>query len=173
MCEVEQRQDVAQSGILAACAKMHFRLLVWGRLIIVGGKGAAQRWDSDTPRKRIEFTPEQVDAAYLLHLMVGQLPEIRQRLVLPEFYRGEEVEVWDGLTPMRRSAIVENMTGSVNKGIRDYALTERRPIPQIRATDFEPIRYRAIRMLVNRESVTFGQQFAGQTTSCGENILAI
>lgn len=155
MDEVYGNQRVMNSPIIIGA--MHVRLIAWGRICIVGGRGAAQRWDSDTPRKRIDFSPAQIDAAYRLHLMVGQLSEIQQRLLLPEFYSGIEVEVWDGLTPMRRSAIIAAMIGSINIGIRKYARDARRHIHHISAMEFEIIRYRALRMLVTRESVACEQ----------------
>ena len=147
-------------GIEAACNAMHVRLLNWGRIIIVGGKGVRQGWDSDGTRQHFEFTPAQYDAAYLLHIMVGQLPEIRHRFVLPAFYRDIEADKWDGLTPMRQLQIIrERMAAEVNENLRGFALSTRQAQPHVDEWNFEGIRLRAIRQLVNRESaVPIAQQ---------------
>lgn len=143
---------------IAACNAMHDRLIIWASISVVGGKGGRQPWDSDPTREWNDYTPAQHDAAYALHIMVGQLPDIRHRLVLPEFYRNVEVKAWNGLTPMRRAHIIEHMTEVVNEGIRDYNRDLRQNAPRINPRDFEGIRNRAIHMLVNRERVGNPQQ---------------
>jgi len=138
-----------------ACARMHQRLIAWGRIVIVGGKGDRQKWDSDSTRQHYEFTAAENDAAYRLHILVGQLPEVRHRFVLPAFYRNVEADVWDSLTPARRAQIIgERFSVEVNKALRAYTQATGQWLPQVAPHDFEPIRARAIRMLVNREGMT-------------------
>lgn len=148
------RAHQPDSGIIAACSDMHDRLIAWGRIIIVGGKGERQRWESDSTRQHFEFTPAQFDAAWRLHIMVGQLPEVRHRFVLPAFYRHIEADVWDGLTPARQAQIItEKMAPEVNEGLRAFTLSTGQWLPRVDPRDFEGIRGRAIRQLVNREGV--------------------
>lgn len=134
-------------------AAMHARLVAWGRIIIIGGKGPRQVWDTDPTRRYYEFTPAEQDAAYRLHILVGQLPEVRHRFVLPTFYRHIEAEGWDDLTLARRTELAGHMSEEVNKCIRLYARAERQHVPGVTVRDFDGIRLRAIRMLVNREAV--------------------
>lgn len=141
--------------IKQACAAMHIRLIAWGRIIIVGGKGDRQKWDSDSTRQHFEFTPAQFDAAWRLHIMVGQLPEVRHRFVLPAFYRHIEADVWDGITFNRQMQIIdERLAPEVNEGLRAFTLATGQRVPTVRPDDFEGIRGRAIRQLVNREGVS-------------------
>ena len=150
---------------------MHGRLIAWGRIIVIGGKGPAQRWDSDTPRERLEFTPQERDAAYQLHIKVGQLPELRQRLVLPEHYANTECEGWDLISDGRRRAIISSMVDAVNAGIRTYIRQQREYLPQIRADDFESIRRRSILALIKREAVASRPQFSGYTPAVATKCL--
>ena len=146
---------VQEDAITVACKRMHQRLIQWGRIIIVGGNGARQKWDSDSTREHYDFTAAENDAAYHLHILVGQLPEVRHRFVLPAFYRHVEADVWRDLTPKRQAQIIgEKMAPEVNKGLRAYTQATGQWLPQVAAHDFEPIRARAIRQLVNRESLT-------------------
>ena len=157
-----------EPGIHAACADMHDRLIAWGRIIIVGGKGDRQKWDSDSTRQHFEFTPTQHDAAWRLHIMVGQLPEVRHRFVLPAFYRHIEADVWDGLTPQRQLQIIrDRMAAEVNENLRGFTLATGQWLPRVDEWTFEGIRLRAIRMLVNREAAVPETQQSARSAGMG------
>lgn len=158
-----------EPGIHAACADMHDRLIKWGRIIIVGGKGARQKWDdSDPDRKYFDFTPADHDAAWRLHMMVGQLPEVRHRFVLPAFYRNIEADVWDGLTPQRQLQIIrDRMAAEVNENLRGFTLSTGQWLPRVDEWTFEGIRLRAIRMLVNREATVPETQQSARPAGTG------
>lgn len=142
------------SGILAACNRMHGRLVAWGRIILAGGNGPREKWESDDDMMgRRDWTGAEIDAARLLHSAVIRLPEVRQRLILQVFYRERVAEWWDDVDQERRYAMVEALTIEVNARIRRYNLEVRDKAAAVNPAAFEGIRLRAVRVLANNDAL--------------------
>lgn len=132
---------------------MHERLVLYGRIILRDqAKRAAPDPDADRDVSE-RFTGQQAEEAYLLHLRVVKLPEVRQRFVLQTFYRDGAAARWEHLSPTYCVARLVDLTAEVNDGLREYNRTGEGRVAIIRATDFEGIRMRSIRILVNSEAL--------------------
>ena len=146
--------SIDPAGTLAACNRMHSRLVAWGRIILAGGNGPREKWESDDDQMgRRDWTGAEMDAARMLHSAVIRLPEVRQRLVLQVFYRERMAEWWEDWNPERRYALARDLTIEVNARIRRYNATVMDKAVSVRGDDFDGIRLRAIRVLVNNERV--------------------
>lgn len=144
--------SIDPAGTLAACNRMHSRLVAWGRIILAGGNGPREKWESDDDQMgKRDWTGAEMDAARMLHSAVIRLPEVRQRLVLQVFYRERMAEWWEDVNPERQFAIARDLTIEVNARIRRYNQDARDKVVSINAADFKGIRERAIRVLVNNE----------------------
>jgi hypothetical protein len=137
----------------AACAAMHRRLVLWGRIWLRGSRAGASP-DPDADSDRAEFTGDEAALADALHSRVIALPEVRQRFVLQVFYREGAAARWNHLSPTYKLALLANMTADVNAGLRQYNREAPDPVVMIRWQDFEGIQERSIRILVNNERVT-------------------
>ena len=146
--------SIERAGILAACDRMHSRLVAWGRIILAGGNGPREKWESDDDLMgKRDWTGAEMDAARQLHSAVIRLPEVRQRLVLQVFYRERMAEWWGDVHPERRFAVARDLTIEVNARIRRYNQDAQDKVASINAADFNGIRDRAVRALVNNERV--------------------
>lgn len=140
-------------GVEAACNAMHWRLVAWGAIMLRGGSGPRIAWESDDDQyDRREWSGADQDAARALHSLVIQLPEVRQRLVMQVFYREPCAPYWSTFPPVRKVRVCEELAIEVNRRIRTYNAQGVGLATTIRSEDFEGVRWRAIRMLVNRES---------------------
>ena len=141
------------TGIEAACNAMHDRLIAWGAIMLRGGSGPRIAWESDDDQyDRREWSGADQDAARALHSLVIQLPEVRQRLVMQVFYREPCAPYWSTFPPVRKVRVCEELAIEVNRRIRTYNAQGVGLATTIRSEDFEGVRWRAIRLLVNRES---------------------
>lgn len=135
------------SGILAACNRMDGELIKWGRIILAGGNGPSLKYgESDQEAEHFGYTASDYDAAYLLHLAVGRLPQMRQRFVLATFYRQKSAADWGNMSQRRRDEIAADLVLIINGKIKGVERT-------IAAADLDPIRLRAIRVLVNNAAL--------------------
>lgn len=140
-------------GVEAACNAMHDRLVAWGAIMLRGGSGPRIAWESDDDQyDRREWSGADQDAARALHSLVIQLPEVRQRLVMQVFYREPCAPYWSTFPPVRKVRVCEELAIEVNRRIRAYNAQGVGLATTIRSEDFDTVRWRAIRLLVNRES---------------------
>ena len=141
-------------GIEAACNAMHLRLVAWGAIMLRGGSGPRLAWESDDDQyDRREWSGADQDAARALHSLVIQLPEVRQRLVMQVFYREPCAPYWQTFPFDRQARVCDDLAIEVNRRIRAYNAQGVGLATTIRSEDFDPVRWRAVRMLVNREGV--------------------
>lgn len=131
---------------------MHRRLVLWGRIWLRGSRAGSSP-DPDADSDRAEFTGDEAAIADALHSRVINLPEVRQRFVLQVFYREGAAARWEHLSPTYKRALLANMTADVNAGLRRYNREAADPVVLIRWQDFDGIRERSIRILVNSERI--------------------
>ena len=142
-----------EAGIIAGCNEMHWRLVAWGAIMLRGGSGPRIAWESDDDQyDRREWSGADQDAARALHSLVIQLPEVRQRLVMQVFYREPCAPYWATFPPVRKVRVCEDLAIEVNRRIRAYNAQGVGLATTISSADFDGVRWRAIRMLVHRES---------------------
>lgn len=107
------------NDIEAACARMHDRLICWGRLFLAGGSGARQKWESDGQREYFDYGASAYDDAKALHSKIIQLPQPQHSLLLQAFYRNDVVATtWGQMSGERQRQVGNDLAAQVNGHIR-------------------------------------------------------
>lgn len=136
-----------------AAHQMHIRLVEWGN-VQLRGPGLFNPDDGEPDNlRRVEWTGEQRRRAAKLHSIIIRLPEWRLNIVLQVFYKAGQASHWHTLRPEQQRQIERDLTDELNRRSRNRQRDTGIETPAINPRMFAPLRERAIRVLIDMETL--------------------